>query len=376
MHLKRITLVQFKNYTENSIELIDGINCFVGRNGAGKTNILDAVYYTSMCRSYLNPVDSQNIAFDEQFFIIQSIWEKNHEDVEVYCGVKRGQKKVFKRNKVDYERLADHIGQFPTVMISPYDADLISEGSEVRRKWMDGIISQFDKVYLDVLIRYNALLEQRNALLKNIAKNGLIDSESLEVWDEQLVALGLIIHEKRKLFLEKIEPKLQKYFSELARADEQIVFDYKSHLLEADFQKLLINTRMKDQIMGHTTVGIHKDDLVFLLHGHPIKKVGSQGQQKSFLIALKLAQFDELTEALNEKPVLLLDDIFDKLDNERVAQLMKLVSANKFGQVLVTDTDEYRVRTIFEKINVPVKIYQVESGKVFEGITLQAQQFG
>lgn len=372
MHLKKITLVQFKNYAENSIELIDGINCFVGHNGAGKTNILDAVYYTSMCRSYLNPIDSQNIAFDEQFFIIQSFWDKNQEEVEVYCGVKKGQKKVFKRNKVDYERLADHIGQFPTVMVSPYDADLISEGSEVRRKWMDGIISQFDRVYLDALMRYNAVLEQRNALLKNVAKNGLFDPESLEVWDEQLVAAGFIIHEKRKQFLEKIEPKLQKYFSELARADEQIVFDYKSHLIEDDFQRLLTNARMKDQIMGYTTVGIHKDDLVFLLHGHPIKKVGSQGQQKSFLIALKLAQFDELTEALNEKPVLLLDDIFDKLDNKRVAQLMKLVSEHKFGQVLVTDTDEYRVRTIFEKINVPVKLYQVESGKVLEGMVLQA----
>lgn len=364
MHLKRISLLHFKNYAENTIDLIDGINCFVGHNGAGKTNILDAVYYTSMCRSYLNPIDSQNINFDEQFFILQSIWNKNAQDIEVYCGVKRGQKKVFKRNKVDYERLADHIGQFPTVMVSPYDADLISEGSEVRRKWMDGIISQFDRNYLDTLIRYNAILEQRNALLKNAAKSGLFDPESLDVWDEQLVMAGQLIHEKRKLFLDKFVPKLQLFFTELAREDEKISFDYKSQLLDSDFLQALNECRVRDQILGYTTTGIHKDDLIFQLHGHPIKKVGSQGQQKSFLIALKLAQFDELTEKLGQKPVLLLDDIFDKLDNERVAHLMRLVSEQKFGQVLVTDTDEDRVKGIFERIGVPMKLYLVESGKI------------
>lgn len=364
MHLKKITLVQFKNYSENTLELIDGINCFVGHNGAGKTNILDAVYYTSMCRSYLNPIDSQNIAFDEQFFIIQSVWEKNDDEIEIYCGVKRGQKKVFKRNKVDYERLADHIGQFPAVMVSPYDSDLISEGSEVRRKWMDGIISQFDRVYLDTLMRYNAVLEQRNALLKNAAKSGLFDPETLEIWDEQLVAAGQIIHQKRLMFLEKFVPKLQAYFDALAREDEKITFDYKSHLLDGDFQSALNQVRMRDQVLGYTTVGIHKDDLIFQLHNHPIKKVGSQGQQKSFLIALKLAQFDELTEKLGQKPILLLDDIFDKLDNERVAHLMRLVSEQKFGQVLVTDTDEERVKSIFEKIGVPMKLYAVEAGQI------------
>lgn len=364
MHLKKITLVQFKNYAENAIELIDGINCFVGHNGAGKTNILDAVYYTSMCRSYLNPIDSQNIAFDQQFFIIQSLWEKNDDEIEIYCGVKRGQKKVFKRNKVDYDRLADHIGQFPTVMVSPYDTDLISEGSEVRRKWMDGIISQFDRAYLDTLVRYNAILDQRNAVLKNVAKSGLFDLETLEIWDEQLIAAGEIIHEKRKQFLVKFVPKLQRYFIELAREDEKISFDYKSHLLEGDFKTALNAACQRDQILGYTTVGTHKDDLIFQLHGHPIKKVGSQGQQKSFLIALKLAQFDELTEALGQKPVLLLDDIFDKLDNERVAHLMRLVSENKFGQVLVTDTDEQRTRNIFQRIAVPMRMYHVESGKI------------
>jgi DNA replication and repair protein RecF len=364
MFLKHLNLVQFKNYNETTIEFIDGINCFVGHNGAGKTNILDAVYYSSMCRSYLNPIDSQNINFDESFFIIQSLWSKWEKEDEIYCGVKRGQKKVFKKNKVDYEKLADHIGQFPTVMVSPYDTDLISEGSEVRRKWMDGIISQYDRVYLDALIRYNAILEQRNALLKNAAKSGLFDPESLEVWDEQLVERAEVIYKKRKNFIEKFTPLLQHYFCEIARSDEQIDFVYKSQLDESNFADLLKQNEDRDKIIGYTTTGIHKDDLVFQLHGHPIKKVGSQGQQKSFLIALKLAQFDELTLTLGVKPVLLLDDVFDKLDNERVTQLMKLVSEHKFGQVLVTDTDEERVRAIFAKIDVPMRLFHVESGKV------------
>lgn len=364
MYLKRLNLIQFKNYGETAIDLIDGVNCFVGHNGAGKTNVLDAVYYSSMCRSYLNPIDSQNIAFDESFFIIQALWTKADREDEIYCGVKRGQKKVFKKNKVDYEKLADHIGQFPTVMVSPYDTDLISEGSEVRRKWMDGIISQFDRPYLDALMRYNAILEQRNALLKNVAKTGLFDTESMEVWDEQLVERAKIIYKKRKNFIEKFTPLLQRYFAEIARSDEQIDFVYKSQLDEANFDDLLKQNGDRDKILGYTTAGIHKDDLVFQLHGHPIKKVGSQGQQKSFLIALKLAQFDELTLALGVKPILLLDDVFDKLDNERVTQLMKLVSEHKFGQVLVTDTDEDRVRAIFAKIDVPMRLFHVESGKL------------
>lgn len=364
MFIKQLNLVQFKNYSEATLELIDGINCFVGHNGAGKTNILDAVYYSSMCRSYLNPIDSQNIAFDDNFFIIQAQWSKADKEADIYCGVKRGQKKVFKKNKVDYEKLADHIGQFPTVMVSPYDTDLISEGSEVRRKWMDGIISQYDRAYLDALIRYNAILDQRNALLKNSARSGLFELESLEIWDEQLVQVGQKIHDKRKQFIEKFTPLLQRYFTEIARSDEQIGFVYRSQLIDDDFPNLLTRSREKDRVLGYTTAGTHKDDLIFELHGHPIKKVGSQGQQKSFLIALKLAQFDELTIALGIKPVLLLDDIFDKLDNERVTQLMRLVSEHKFGQVLVTDTDPERVKAVFAKIDVPMRLFHVESGKV------------
>ena len=366
MFLKQLNLVQFKNYAEASVQLHEGVNCFVGHNGAGKTNVLDAVYYTSMCRSYLNPIDSQNISFDEHFFILQALWEKADQEFEVYCGVKRGQKKMFKKNKVDYEKLADHIGQFPTVMISPYDADLIASGSEMRRKWLDGLISQFDRNYLDALMKYNAILAQRNALLKNASKGGLFEPEAFDVWDEQMAQVGKIIYDKRLLFLEKFTPVFQSYFTDISRSDEIVGFTYLSQLQDSDFDDLLKKSRSKDCVMGYSTAGIHKDDLIFELHGHPIKKVGSQGQQKSFLIALKLAQFHELTNALGVKPVLLLDDIFDKLDNERVTRLMRLVSEQLFGQVLVTDTDAERVRSIFDAINVPIRLFHVESGKIMQ----------
>lgn len=366
MFLKQINLVQFKNYAEASVQLHDGVNCFVGHNGAGKTNILDAVYYTSMCRSYINPIDSQNISFEAHFFILQALWEKADDEFELYCGVKRGQKKIFKKNKVDYEKLADHIGQFPTVMISPYDTDLIASGSEIRRKWLDGLISQFDRSYLDALMTYNAILAQRNALLKNAARGGLFEPEAFDIWDEQMVQIGNTIYIKRKDFLQTLTPVFQKYFTDISRSDELVGFDYHSQLDEVDFATLLQNSRAKDCMMGYSTTGVHKDDLIFELHGHSIKKVGSQGQQKSFLIALKLAQFHELTRVLKVKPVLLLDDIFDKLDNERVTRLMRLVSKQIFGQVLVTDTDVERVRSIFNAIDVPIRLFYVESGKIVQ----------
>jgi DNA replication and repair protein RecF len=280
--------------------------------------------------------------------------------------VKRGQKKIFKKNKVDYDKLADHIGQFPTVMISPYDADLIASGSEMRRKWLDGLISQFDRNYLDALMKYNAILAQRNALLKNAAKGGLFEPEAFDVWDEQMAQVGNVIYEKRKAFLETFTPVFQEYFTDISRSDETVGFTYLSQLEDADFGNMLQTSRSKDCAMGYSTTGIHKDDLIFELHGHPIKKVGSQGQQKSFLIALKLAQFHELTRVLGMKPVLLLDDIFDKLDNERVTRLMRLVSEQLFGQVLVTDTDAERVRSIFDAIEVPIRLFHVESGKIMQ----------
>ena len=366
MHLENLHLINFKNYEEAEIQLSDGINCFVGNNGAGKTNILDAVHYLSICKSYMNVIDKQNIRFDQPFFSIQGQWHKDDAKIAIHCAVKVGSKKVFKRNKKEYEKLADHIGQFPAVMISPYDRDLISEGSELRRRWMDGIISQFDRRYLDSIQKYAKVIKQRNALLKNMAEHRMFDRESIEIWDHQMIELGLDIFEKRKSFLNEFIPVFQKHYDAIGHVDEEVHLVYKSQLSDALFVDLLKQYEKKDAYTRYSNAGVHRDDLVFQIKGHPVKKFGSQGQQKSFIIALRLAQYEWLKNHLNTQPVLLLDDIFDKLDHTRVERLMKLVSDQFFGQVLVTDTDIERVEKIFSESNLECKVFQVEEGDVSE----------
>ena len=366
MHLENLHLINFKNYEEAEIQLSDGINCFVGNNGAGKTNILDAVHYLSICKSYMNVIDKQNIRFDQPFFSIQGQWHKDDAKIAIHCAVKVGSKKVFKRNKKEYEKLADHIGQFPAVMISPYDRDLISEGSELRRRWMDGIISQFDRRYLDSIQKYAKVIAQRNALLKNMAEHRMFDRESIEIWDHQMIELGLDIFEKRKSFLNEFIPVFQKHYDAIGHVDEEVHLVYKSQLSDALFVDLLKQYEKKDAYTRYSNAGVHRDDLVFQIKGHPVKKFGSQGQQKSFIIALRLAQYEWLKSHLNTQPVLLLDDIFDKLDHTRVERLMKLVSDQFFGQVLVTDTDIERVEKIFSESNLECKVFQVEECSVSE----------
>lgn len=366
MHLENLHLINFKNYEEAEIQLSEGINCFVGNNGAGKTNILDAVHYLSICKSYMNVIDRQNIRFDQPFFSIQGLWEKDDAKISIHCAVKLGSKKVFKRNKKEYEKLADHIGQFPAVMISPYDKDLISEGSELRRRWMDGIISQFDRKYLESIQRYAKILLQRNALLKNMAEHRMFDLEAIEVWDDQMVAIGHVIYEKRKSFLDEFIPIFQKHYDSIGHADEEVHLVYNSQLHDAPFADLLKQYQKKDAYSRYSNAGIHRDDLIFQIKGHPVKKFGSQGQQKSFIIALRLAQYEWLKSHLNTNPVLLLDDIFDKLDHTRVKRLMKLVSDQFFGQVLVTDTDQERVEKIFSESNLTCKVFNVEDNEVKE----------
>ncbi len=364
MYVSTLFLLNFRNHVEADFQFTKGVNCIVGSNGSGKTNVLDAIHYLSLCRSYLNPTDRQNIRFNEQFFVIQGTWHKDNSDFELYCGVKNGTKKVFKKNKKEYERLADHIGLFPVVMISPYDTDLISEGSEYRRKWMDSIISQFDRTFLSDLQRYNKVIDQRNALLKHQYENGFFERESLEIWDEQLVKYGEEIFKKRTEFIEVFVPLFQNYYQWISENSEQVSLTYESKLQSSDFRKLLVEAYPKDSRSQHTSVGIHKDDLIFQIEGMPIKRFGSQGQQKSFLIALRLAQFDWLKSHLNQTPILLLDDIFDKLDNHRVSKLMDLVSNNTFEQVLVTDTDEHRVKSVFENIDVKPNMISFSEVKV------------
>lgn len=364
MHLQRLHIINYKNYEEAEIALCEGINCFVGPNGSGKTNLLDAVYYQSMCRSYLNPVDRQNIRFEQAFFMIHGDWLKDGRQIRISCSLKQGQKKLIKRNRQEYERLADHIGEFPVVMISPYDTDLISEGSEHRRKWMDGIIAQTDRNFLDVLQRYTKVLAQRNALLKNMAVHRLFDRESIEVWNVQLVETGKRIHEGRKLFIEEFIPVFQKHYERLSASREQVSLSYRSQLNEADFNDLLLAYEHKDAHTQFSNAGIHRDDLVFEIGGHPIRRFGSQGQQKTYLIALKLAQYEWLNTKLNMRPILLLDDVFDKLDNERVTTLIKLVSDDFFGQVLLTDTDMSRVLSILAGENLDAEIFEVRADGV------------
>ncbi len=364
MHLQNLHLVNFKNYDEADISFSKGINCFVGNNGVGKTNILDAVHYLSMCKSYMNVVDRQNIQFDQPFFVIQGDWIKDENTISIHCAVKVGAKKVFRRNKKEYEKLADHIGQYPAVMISPYDRDLISEGSDLRRKWMDGIISQFDRRYLDDLVKYGKVLAQRNALLKNMAEHRLFDRESIDVWNVQMVELGHRIYDKRKSFLEAFIPVFQKHYNAIGNESEQVELNYKSQLNDTRLDQLLEEFERKDAHTRYSNAGTHKDDLLFEIKGHPVKKFGSQGQQKSFIIALRLAQYEWLKQKLGVTPVLLLDDIFDKLDRIRVNRLMTLVADNFFGQVIVTDTDEDRIREIFASNELECKIFHVENGVI------------
>lgn len=367
MHLEALTLVNFKNYTEANIQLSPEINVFIGENGAGKTNVIDSVYYLSFCKSFLNPIDKQCIRLNEKFFLIQGDFRKEEKKINITCSIKEGQKKKVRRNKKEYEKLSDHIGHFPAVVISPYDTNLITEGSETRRKFIDSIISQFDRHYLETLIRYNKVLQQRNALLKQFQELRIFDNETIDVWDVQLIQLGKSIYEKRRQFLVEFIPVFQKFFNLISNNKEEIDISYKSQLEEDSFENLLEKGKRKDSAVGYTTTGIHKDDLVFLIHEQPIKKFGSQGQQKSFLIALKLAQFEMISGLLKVKPLLLLDDIFDKLDHSRVSHLMQLISDHLFGQVFISDTDRDRIEKVFEGISIDCKIFNVKEGTVEEG---------
>jgi DNA replication and repair protein RecF len=364
MYLQHLSVINFKNYAEAELDFSKGVNAFTGDNGAGKTNLLDAIHYLSLCKSYFNPVDSQQIKQGTDFFIINGNFSKNDSQESIACGVKRNQKKQFKRNKKDYQRLADHIGLFPLVMVSPYDISIIIEGSEERRKFIDNVISQTDNQYLDELISYNKILLNRNALLKRIADTGRYDPDLLAVFDEQLVSSGNRIFQKRKAFMESFTEIFNKHYQFLSENAERVDLVYESQLLQDDFAELLKKNTEKDRALERTTTGIHRDELQFAIHGMPMKKFGSQGQQKSFLIALKLAQYSFLDQQKGFKPLLLLDDIFDKLDDKRVTKLMQMVSNHDFGQVFITDTSVGRVKGIFNDINVDLKLFKVVEGSI------------
>lgn len=363
MWLQKLSLLNFKNYSEAELQF-SSVNAFTGDNGAGKTNLLDAIHYLSLCKSYFNPVDSQQIKQGEDFFMVQGVFDKDKNNEVISCGLKRNQKKQFKRNKKEYGRLADHIGLFPLVMISPNDVSIIIEGSEERRRFIDNVISQTDNLYLDELIGYNRNLLNRNALLRQISIKGTYDPALCEIYDEQLVISGNKIFSKRKAFMESFTEIFNRHYQYISDFSEQVGLVYESRLLQDDFSALLRQSLERDRILERTTMGIHKDDLIFTIHGLPLKKFGSQGQQKSFLIALKLAQYTFLYQKNGFEPILLLDDIFDKLDEKRTHKLMKMVSDKDFGQIFITDTSRHRIKTVFDEISVPVTIFNIDKGFV------------
>ena len=365
MILKQISILNYKNLEQVELEFSPKMNCFIGQNGMGKTNLLDAVYYLSFCKSATNPIDSQNMMHDKDFFVIQGVYESESGDKEeVYCGMKRRQKKVFKRNKKEYSRLSDHIGFIPLVMVSPADTELIAGGSEERRRFMDVVISQYDKEYLEALIRYNKALQQRNTLLKAEAEP---DEELLAVWEEMMAMTGEVVYRKRCEFIDEFIPTFQTFYSHISQDKEAVNLSYESHAKHGSLLDQLKESRVRDRIMGYSLKGVHKDDLTMQLGEYPIKREGSQGQNKTYLIALKLAQFDFLRRTgSNTIPLLLLDDIFDKLDASRVEQIVKLVSGDRFGQIFITDTNRDHLDKIMQKIEGEYKVFGVVDGSVNE----------
>jgi DNA replication and repair protein RecF len=359
MHLRKITLVNFKNFESKSFEFEDRINCFVGNNGVGKTNVLDAIYYLSFAKSYFNPLASQNIRHSEDFFMIEGNYQINGKTDTIVCSLKRGTKKILKRNGKVYEKFSEHIGYLPLVIISPADRDLIIEGSDTRRKFMDSVISQSNRQYLKTVINYNKVLSQRNSLLKYFALNRIFDPISLKVYDEQLNTYGSVIYNERKAFLSVFIPIFKKKYKAITSSKENVNLAYKTQLNDIDMLELFEQTVERDRMLQYTSTGVHKDDLSFEIDGYPIKKFGSQGQQKSYLIALKLAQFDFIKEQVHVKPILLLDDIFDKLDDLRVEQLISLVNNDEFGQLFISDTHKERTEEVVKKANQPYKIFQL-----------------
>ena len=368
MILRKLSILNYKNIGEAQLELSPKMNCFIGSNGMGKTNVLDAVYYLSFCKSASNPIDSQVIRHEEPFCMIEGEYGEDErlkmkdEKLIISVGMKRGQKKHFKRNKKEYKRLSEHIGLIPLVMVSPSDTLLIEGGSEERRRLMDLVISQYDRSYIDSINRYNKALQQRNAMLKLEEEP---DPEVISLWEEQMAIEGERIYERRAAFVKELVPIFQHYYEQISDNKEQVAIEYVSHCQRGPLLEVIQHDRQKDRIMGFSLHGVHRDDLVFSLGGHPLKREGSQGQHKTFVISLKLAQFDFLRRTNNHTtPLLLLDDIFDKLDAGRVEQIVRLVAGDEFGQIFITDTNREHLDSILSRSSHDYKIFHVNNGEI------------
>ena len=360
MYLKRLSLINFKNIAQADIEPGEGINCFTGDNGAGKTNVMDALYLLSISKSATGMTDGQCVRHGENFFVVEGEYLSSDDRREqIACSFMRGSGKTLKRNGKLYERLADHVGLIPIVIVVPSDTVLISDAADERRRYLNSFISQFDRPYLDALMRYNAVLAERNRFLKTSS-----DEAMLQVYDSQLAAHGEKIHARRAEIVERLQPAVAEFYAALSPDGESVDLRYRSELNDAPFAEVLERARQKDIVNEFTTAGIHRDDIVFTIGGMPLRRFGSQGQQKSFLIALKLAQYSLIAEIKGERPILLLDDVCDKLDEHRVEQLAKLVSGERFGQIFITDCNEQRLRSLLDRAGCPYTHFGVKEGEV------------
>lgn len=355
MHLERLSLLHFRNHREAGLDLGPQVNCLTGPNGAGKTNLLDAIHYLSLCKSYFTNEDQLNIRHGEELFVIQGTLGTSEGEDALMCSVRRGHRKIFSRNRKEYDRLSDHVGRMPVVMITPYDQQLVLDGSDLRRRFLDGLIAQFDREYLEALLRYNRALAHRNALLKNGGS-----TSALEPWDEQLVVNGEAVHLVRKAFMDQLVPLLCEHYAGISGGRESVGLEYRSELSAGGMRDLLRQSIDRDRSAEHTTVGVHRDDLLFTIDGHPLKRYGSQGQQKTYLIALKLAQFDLTAQRTGLKPILLMDDIFDKIDPQRMRHLLTLLGGGRFGQTIITDTDARRLHQALDGLGLDTRFFLID----------------
>lgn len=363
MILENISIINYKNIKGVNLDLSPKINCLIGHNGVGKTNFLDAIYYLSFCRSANNPIDSQIIMHDENFFMLEGNYRTEQGDIEnIYCGMKRGTKKHFKRNKKEYKRLSQHIGLVPLIYVSPSDSSLIEGGSEGRRRLMDVVISQYDHSYMELLSNYNKALQQRNALLKMEEEP---DSSLLDIWEQEMARNGELLFQKRLAFVDELVPVFQQIYQQISGQREIVSLRYISHCQRGPLLDVIQRDRFKDRAVGYSLHGVHRDDLEMLIGDFQMKREGSQGQNKTFVLALKLAQFDFLRRTSSTTtPLLLLDDIFDKLDAQRVESIVQLVSGDNFGQIFITDTNRDHLDKILSKSDGEYKIFTVEGGDI------------
>ena len=357
--LTKISIINYKNILDKEYELDPKINCFVGNNGVGKTNILDAIYHLSMGKSYFNVKNDQLIKNGNDYMLIDGVFKLNDKNEGIVCSLKVGEKKVLKRNGKAYKKFSNHIGLIPVVIISPYDNDLINDGSSERRKFIDSIISQNDKEYLTNLIAYTRVIQNRNKLLKQYNKSVDFDLDTIRVYDDQIFKLSDPIFKVREKFIQDFTPLVLEKYKQISDDKEKISINYKSDLINNSIKNLIRDSFQKDVILQYTSTGLHKDDFIFNLDDNRIKKFGSQGQQKSFLIALKLAQFDYLKNKTGNSPILIMDDIFDKLDLLRVKRIVEMVNSTNFGQLFLSDTDKQRIDNVLSGLNLTSKIFEV-----------------